>query len=107
MARFGPPSSLPSSQEACAVIGDEFRLRTDTGEERRLTLEEVKAQRPRSASTAWRMPYSMFFRAPEGARLPQGLYSVSHPEFGRMRLYLVPRHRAPYARATRYEAVFD
>ena len=107
MGEYGFPLSLPSSQEACAVIGDAFRLRTASGEERVLLLEEVKAERPRATSTAWRMPYSMFFRGPAGDRLPQGIYTVVHPGFGRLWLYLVPRSREPRNGAVRYEAVFD
>lgn len=107
MGENGSPLSLPSSQEACALIGDEFCLRTGSGEERLLLLEEVKAERPRTTFTAWRMPYSMFFRGPASDRLPQGIYTVFHPAFGRLCLYLVPRSREPRTGAVRYEAVFD
>ncbi|RYY32842.1 MAG: hypothetical protein EOP59_18520 [Sphingomonadales bacterium] len=107
MGDHGFPLSMPSSQEACALIGDEFRVRSGAGEERTLLLEEVKAERPRTTSTAWRMPYSMFFRGPAGDRLPQGIYTVVHPGFGPLCLYLVPRSREPRTGAVRYEAVFD
>ena len=107
MGENGFPLSLPSSQEACAVIGQEFRVRTGSGGGGVLLLEEVKAQRSRAASTAWRMPYSMFFRGPAGGRLPHGIYTLLHPGFGPLCLYLVPRSREPRTGAVRYEAVFD
>lgn len=108
MPRTRPSLSLPSSRDACAMIGDGFTLTGPDGAAQLLTLEEVKAAWPRaSASRAWRMPYSMFLRGPRGAALPQGAYWLSHPDFGRMCLFLVPRSRDPRSGAVRYEAVFD
>lgn len=106
MSGLRPSLSLPSSRDACAAIGDSFTVEDD-GVEQQLVLEEVKAAWPRMTSPAWRMPYSMFFRGPAGARLRQGPYWVSHPEFGRMCLFLVPRSQEPRSGAVRYEAVFD
>ncbi len=107
MSNTRPLFSLPSSQDACAAIGDEFLVGGIVGSAHVLTLEEVRAERPRTSSTAWRMPYSMFLRGAPGASLPQGLYWVSHHHFGRMCLFLIPRSREPRTGAVRYEAVFD
>ncbi|MFL9840595.1 hypothetical protein ABS767_06435 [Sphingomonas sp. ST-64] len=107
MGENGFPLSLPSSQEACAVIGQEFRVRGGSEDHGVLLLEEVKAERSRAASTAWRMPYSMFLRGPSGESLPQGIYTLFHPAFGPLCLYLVPRSRELRTGAVRYEAVFD
>lgn len=107
MPNTRPLFSLPSSQDACAAIGDEFLVGGIVGSAHVLTLEEVRAERPRTSSTAWRMPYSMYFRGPAGASLSQGLYWISHPRFGRMCLFLVPRSREPRTGSMRYEAVFD
>lgn len=102
-----PLLSLPSSIDACAAIGDVFLVGGIVGPAHELTLEEVRAERPRATSPAWRMPYSMYLRGPAGTALPQGLYWLSHPSFGRMCLFLVPRSREPLTGAVRYEAVFD
>lgn len=107
MPNTRPTLSLPSSQDACVAIGDEFLVGGIVGSAHVLSLEEVRAERPRSSSTAWRMPYSMYFRGPAGASLSQGLYWISHPRFGRMCLFLVPRSREPRTGSMRYEAVFD
>ena len=107
MSHTRPLFSLPSSQDACAAIGDVFLVGGIVGPAHELTLEEVKAERPRTTSTAWRMPYSMYLRGAAGTSLPQGLYWISHPNFGRMCLFLVPRSREPRTGAVRYEAVFD
>jgi hypothetical protein len=107
MSGTRPLLSLPSSQDACAAIGDVFLVGGIVGPAHELTLEEVRAERPRASSTAWRMPYSMYLRGAAGASLPQGLYWISHPSFGRMCLFLVPRSREPRTGSMRYEAVFD
>ena len=107
MSGIRPSLSLPSSNDACAAIGDVFLVGGIVGPAHELTLEEVRAERPRTTFAAWRMPYSMYLRGPAGTSLPQGLYWLSHPSFGRMCLFLVPRSREPLTGAVRYEAVFD
>ena len=55
-------------------------------------------------SSDWREPFSLLFRLADHTRLPQRIYSVSHPRMGSMQLFLVPI--GPDERGMRLEAVF-
>jgi hypothetical protein len=51
-----------------------------------------------------RRPFSLVFRGPPGAALPQRTYRVEHDALGTFDLFLVPI--GPDAEGMRYEAVF-
>ena len=53
---------------------------------------------------ARRRPFSLTFRQPEGAYLPQRIYSIEHAALGRLDLFLVPI--GPDQGGMRYEAIF-
>jgi hypothetical protein len=53
---------------------------------------------------AVRLPFSLFFRGPLNARVPQRIYRLEHDEMGAMDLFLVPL--GPDAEGMRFEAVF-
>jgi hypothetical protein len=58
----------------------------------------------RTGSGGVRAPFSLVFRAPSEALLPQGIQKLEHDEFGVVELFLVPL--GPDEAGMRYEAVF-
>jgi hypothetical protein len=48
--------------------------------------------------------FSLLFAGPNGAWLPQAIYSVRHPALGRMDIFLVPI--GPLADGNGYQAIF-
>src|SRR5262245_53099009 len=57
-----------------------------------------------AVAPAQRRPFSLIFRQPEGAYLPQRIYSIEHAALGQLDLFLVPI--GPDQRGMRYEAIF-
>jgi uncharacterized protein DUF6916 len=57
-----------------------------------------------AADPARRRPFSLIFRQPGGAYLPQRIYSIEHAGLGRLDLFLVPI--GPDPGGMRYEAIF-
>jgi hypothetical protein len=75
-----------------------------------VTLELVEAtllpaQPNRPAALGARPPFSLLFRAPREAVLPQRTYELRHPEMGAFGIFLVPI--GPDETGPRYEAVFN
>jgi uncharacterized protein DUF6916 len=52
-----------------------------------------------------RAPFSLVFRSPPGATLPQRIYRLQHDRLGALDLFLVPI--GPDEEGMRYEAVFS
>ncbi len=67
-----------------ALLGSSFELLDWSGE--RLAVELVSAEELPGAGEC----FSLLFRAPEGAPLAQGTYTVEHRAFGEFLLFLVP-----------------
>ena len=85
-------------------IGDAFRIAIDDANVLTTRLIEVTpAGAP--ALTHGRMPFSVVFRSPPGAALPQRIYRLHHDELGALDLFLVPI--GPDDDGMRYEAVFS
>jgi hypothetical protein len=53
---------------------------------------------------ARRRPFSLIFRQPNGAYLPQRIYTIEHAALGRLDLFLVPI--GPDQVGMRYQAIF-
>ena len=85
-------------------IGEPFRIVMDDATLLTTRLIEVTpADTP--ARGARRTPFSLVFRSPPGAPLPQRIYRLHHEELGALDLFLVPI--GPDADGMLYEAVFS
>jgi hypothetical protein len=84
-------------------VGESFRLHG--GQESPVELVLVDASLlPALARAETRAPFSVVFRGPSGAILPQAIYRLDHATIGTFDLFLVPI--AEDAGGVRYEAVF-
>jgi hypothetical protein len=89
-------------------VGELFRILIDEANTLTTRLIEVTpgpdaAGRP--AHAGGRAPFSLVFRSPPGAPLPQHIYRLQHDELGVLDLFLVPI--GPDDEGMRYEAVFS
>ena len=75
----------------------QFSLIDESG---RLDIELVEVTQLGEATPERRAPFSLVFRGPESATLPQRIYRLEHAALGTFELFLVPI--AP----GRYEAIF-
>ena len=83
-------------------VGEVFRLVVD---ERTTISTRLIAVTPDNALSAGRTPFSLIFRSPPGAPMPQRIYRLQHEELGDIELFLVPI--GPDADGMCYEAVFS
>ena len=89
-------------------VGEVFRLVVD---ERTTISTRLIAVTPDNALSAGRTraggrtPFSLVFRSPPGAPMPQRIYRLQHEELGDIELFLVPI--GPDADGMCYEAVFS
>ncbi|HEX7119524.1 MAG TPA: hypothetical protein VF212_12090 [Longimicrobiales bacterium] len=83
--------------------GEVFRIRLGAGHAIETRLIEVR-ERARHARTD-RTPFTLLFRGPADAVLPQRIYPMEHDELGAFELFLVTV--GPDAEGMRYEAVFS
>jgi hypothetical protein len=89
-------------------VGEVFRLVVD---ERTTISSRLIAVTPASGGSAdparagGRTPFSLVFRSPPGAPMPQRIYRLQHEELGDLELFLVPI--GPDADGMCYEAVFS
>jgi hypothetical protein len=89
-------------------VGEVFRLVVD---ERTTISTRLIAVTPANALSAGptraggRTPFSLVFRSPPGAPMPQRIYRLQHEELGDIELFLVPI--GPDADGMCYEAVFS
>jgi len=83
------------------LLGEPFELRAPDGGGLTLALTEV-----RRLGEALRAggAFSLIFAAKGGPRLPQAIYSLTHPAIGTLDIFLVPI--GPVAGGSGYEAVF-
>ena len=76
------------------------------GDEHRLHIDLVRAERPASASADAARPFSLVFRGPMEPILQQQIYRLESEGFdGPLDLFLVPI--GPDASGMRYEAIFN
>ena len=85
-------------------VGEAFRIATDDANG--LTTRLIEVTPAGSAARAHgRTPFSLVFRSPPGAPLPQRIYHIHHDELGALDLFLVPI--GPDGEGMLYEAVFS
>lgn len=88
------------------MVGSRFIVHTPLGPVD-LVLAEASERARGHLPAQFRTPFSLLFHGPESPRLAQDLYTLDHPELGRVQWMLVPvmpDTRAP--QVPRYEAVF-
>lgn len=83
-------------------IGERFRIRAQPGGE--LDAELIEARALGKAASGRRAPFTLSFRTPQLAALPQRIYEVAHEEMGTYEIFLVPV--GPDGKGMVYEAVF-
>jgi hypothetical protein len=88
-------------------VGSTFRIQLEDGGSVDMDLTEATrlGSQSDSGSTAKRDPFSLVFRAPKDAVLPQKIYDVDHGSIGTFALFLVPIGEDESG--TFYEAVFN
>jgi hypothetical protein len=90
--RAGPPATVAglSVWHFARVVGDEFSLHPGEGAAPMSVRLVAVMHRGAPYAPSWREPFSAFFRIDSERPLPQGLYTIEHPETGRHTLFLVP-----------------
>lgn len=68
-------------------VGETFRLRLDSGDGVDLELVEATGT---GGTELERKPFSLVFRAPEGAVEQQQIFRLEHDDLGELDLFLVP-----------------
>ena len=88
-------------------VGSTFRISLEDGGSVDMDLTEATrlGSQSDSGATAERDPFSLVFRAPKDAVLPQKIYDVDHGSIGAFALFLVPIGKDESG--TFYEAVFN
>jgi hypothetical protein len=88
-------------------VGSTFRIQLEDGGSVDLDLNEATrlGSQSDSGSTATRDPFSLVFKGPKDAELPQQTYDVDHGVIGSFALFLVPIGADDTG--TFYEAVFN
>ena len=81
-------------------LGNSFRVHPD--ESSTLDLELVSATELNEGSER---PFSIVFRSPKDALLPQRIYRMEHAEIGEFEIFLVPI--GPDDEGLLYEAIFN
>ncbi|MGA1790015.1 MAG: DUF6916 family protein [bacterium] len=95
------------STDFSPLINQKFRLYTEGRESIEIELIEVTPLGPKHAhasQTRKREPFSILFRGPAGAPLPQRIYRIEHQRMGVLDIFLVPI--GPGEEGMQYEAVF-
>jgi hypothetical protein len=85
--------------------GTRFQVLLENGPGVELDLAEVTLYPHDSSVPRKREPFSLLFRGPAAAYLPQRIYRLQHPEMGSLDLFLVPIRRE--GDTLLYEAVFN
>ena len=83
-------------------VGERFRIRSQPGRE--LEAELIEARALGKAAGGRRVPFTLSFRTPQLAALPQAIYGVTHDEIGSYDIFLVPV--GPDGEGMVYEAIF-
>ena len=95
------PLSAVSLETFSPHVNTAFTLHWE-GEECPLTLTEASGVR--GGNPAKRQPFSLLFSGTPGRVFPQQIYPLTHPEMGRLEIFLVPVGASP--EGTQYEAIF-
>lgn len=84
-------------------LGSTFRIQLGGDQSLNAELSEVLLHEAHGGPR--KQPFSIHFRGPKGAALPQAIYRVEHERMGAMEIFLVTI--GPDERGMRYEAVFN
>ena len=73
-------------------VGSKFRIRRDGTVQEVELIDATRVPSPyhRPSGMSQRSPFSVVFRAPQDALLPQGTYKLQHHKLGALELLLVP-----------------
>lgn len=84
-------------------LGSTFRIQLGDGKSLDAELFEVLLHEPHGGPR--KQPFSIHFRGPRGAALPQAIYQMEHEQLGSMEIFLVTI--GPDEKGMCYEAVFN
>lgn len=90
-------------------VGTRFHLRIEGLEPLELELFEIVRYEENPDFAARKEPFSLLFLGPARLVLPQAIYPLEHPAFGRLEIFLVPIGPDPRGKRSgmRYEAAFN
>jgi hypothetical protein len=87
-------------------VGDEFTIQVPgLSEDLSAELIEVETIGSEPHEPDGRTPFSLVFRVPQEAVLPQGIYDLQHVDLGPLSIFIVPIGRKDDG--VRYQAVFS
>ena len=84
-------------------VNTSFKV-TVEGDSVDLELIEAKESGGETIAESERLPFSLLFRGPQGAKLEQQIYALEHDKVGKLEIFLVPVQ--PDDKGPCYEAVF-
>ena len=90
-------------------VGSRFHLRLEGQEPLELELFDISRYEENPDYAARKQPFSLLFLGPLQPVLPQAIYTLEHPAFGRLEIFLVPIGPDPRGKTSgmRYEAAFN
>jgi hypothetical protein len=90
-------------------VGSRFQLHLNGQEPLELELFEINRYEENPDFAPRKEPFSVIFLGPTRPILPQAIYPVEHPAFGRLEIFLVPIGPDPMKKQSgmRYEAAFN
>lgn len=84
-------------------LGSKFRIQLGGGQSLEAELFEVLLHEAHGGPR--KQPFSLHFRGPRGAALPQAIYRLEHERLGPMEIFLITI--GPDEKGMCYEAVFN
>ncbi|HEY0946471.1 MAG TPA: hypothetical protein VGD81_14435 [Opitutaceae bacterium] len=98
--------ALNSIDEFKPLLGEAFRVRVDERTELEARLDELRSLGFNTpVGRGGRESFSLLFHAPAGVRLPQRIYTFTHPRLGARDFFLVPL--GPDSQGMRLEVIFN
>lgn len=86
-------------------LGSRFRVDLEADGTMDLELVQVTPLNPEYGKGPREEPFTVLFRGPRSAVLPQRIYRLEHEKMGRLDVFIVPI--GPDAQGMRYEAIFN
>jgi hypothetical protein len=98
-------SATPTEEDFRPHLGTKFGVRIQAPRPLELELTEVRSYNPKGVEQSEMERFSLLFDGPGDMMLPQGTYTLVHPEAGELLLFIVPVGRDE--RGFHYEVVFN